>query len=240
MMNTSGCFKTFGYYAGRDNLDYGIMDGDKVLDIGGGSKPFKLATHVLDSSLKEYDLQRYNANVKLFEGQVLIEGTTDRLAEFNDNEFDFIYSSHTLEHIEDLPRVIPEISRIGARGFVAVPQCLYDFWAVPLSSGHKWFCDYDYENDVFLIKKREHTDFVDFISHVWGNEVMWGDKGRRNLVWRNIFEGHNCVNIRMFWEIRFFWKDKIDFRIDNAILPQLNLFKETMNNIRKEKMHCLL
>lgn len=233
-MDTAKCFKIGGLYSGRDYLDYGIASGDRVLDIGGGNHPFKYATHILDSSKKEFNLQRYHQKIETKAEQTLIDGTTDGLVKFKDNEFDFIYCSHILEHVEDLPTAIQEISRVGRRGFVATPHCSYDFWAVPRSSGHKWFCDYDYVNNIFLIKKRTPSDFVDIVADVWGTDVMWGDKGKRNEKWRNFFEGHNCGGIRMFWEIRFFWEDKIDYKIDNNILPQLNLFREMIDDAVKE------
>lgn len=229
-MRTNNCFRRKGLYAGREFLDYGIKRGEKVLDIGGGCSPFYLATHILDVSSEEYDAQRYNKGVRVMQAQELIEGTTDRLVEFGDNEFDFIYCSHILEHVENLPEALQEINRVGKRGFVAVPHCLYDFWGAPASSGHKWFCDYDYADNIFLIKKREPREFVDLIAHHWG-DVMWGDKGERNKMWRMMFEGHNCGGIRMFWEIRFFWEDRIYYRVDDTILPQLDLFKEMMREV---------
>lgn len=235
-MRTSQCFKTVGSYAGRDELDYGIVFGDKVLDIGGGTNPFKHATHILDSTSLEYDQQRYGRGITLEEHQQLIDGTTDKLVEFAENEFDFIYCSHVLEHVHNLPEVMEEISRVGKRGFVAVPHCLYDAWAAPASSGHKWFCDYDYINDIFLIRKRPPNHFIATSAELW-NDVMWGDDGKKNLYWNVAFEGHNCGGIRMFWEIRFFWNGKIDYKVDETILPQFDLFVQMIDERDKESKY---
>lgn len=235
-MNTAHCFKTTGLYAGREELDYRILFGDRVLDIGGGSAPFKYATHILDSTAEEYNAQRYNEQVKLREGQKLINGTTDRLIEFKDNDFDFIYCSHLLEHVENLPETLDEISRVGKRGFVAVPHCLYDAWSVPATSGHKWFCDYDYTDNVFLIRKRPPNHFIEVSADLW-SDLMWADEGKKNASWRTAFEGHNCGGIRMFWEIRFFWSGKIIYRVDETILPQFDLFVQMIRDRDMEELN---
>lgn len=44
---------------------------------------------------------------------------------FKDNEFDLIYTSHVLEHLENLPKVMEELKRIsreGARIIIRVPH----------------------------------------------------------------------------------------------------------------------
>ncbi len=237
MLTPRDCFRIDGYYAGRDYLDYQIKDDDKVLDIGGGCKPFRYATHVLDSSCEEFDAQRYDGAISLLEGQVLIDGTTDDLHQFEDNEFDFIYTSHILEHIKELPQALEEISRVGKRGFVAVPAAWYDFWSVRCDVGHEWFCEYDYVQNQLLIRKRGEHDYVDFMADMW-SDVMWGpteEDWKRTEPWRRAWEGHYCVNIRPFWEIRFFWYEQIDYRVDDTVLPQLNLFRLMILQALKDK-----
>jgi hypothetical protein len=231
MMTTKNCFRIDGAYAGRDNLGYGIKKGDKVLDIGGGARSFIHATHILDSTNTEFEAQRYNNQIELESGQILIDGTTDDLMQFKDNEFDFIYTSHTLEHVIDLPHVLEEISRVGKRGFVAVPHYLYDFWSVDLSSGHKWFCDYS--RGFFLIRERLPNDFVPYASREWEN-IMRGEGWDKPGIWRTLWDGSFCVGIRPFWEIRFFWYDCIDYKVDDTMFYQLDLFREMVAQANKQ------
>ena len=223
-MDTSKCYKTSGNYAGRRFLDYNLKVNDKVLDIGGGPKPFVFATHILDSTDTAFDQQRYDLGVGRLPHQTLIDGTTDRLVEFEDNEFDFIYCCHVLEHVDNLPEAIDEISRVGKRGFISVPHYSYDAWSANLDSGHKWLCDYDFKRDVLLIRKRGITDYVDYAPEVWKDVMSSG----RNPHWVDIWEGHRCAGLRMFWEIRFFWEDQIVYEVDETIAPQLKLYNEMM------------
>ena len=143
MNNTSNCFLMHGVYAGKLELDYGIKPTDKVLDIGGGNQPFVHATHVLDDIGTDFETQRHGFGLHIGINQTLIRGTTEKLPEFADNYFDFIHCSHLLEHVSNLPDVLEEISRVGKRGYVAVPHCLYDAWSANVETGHVWFCDYD-------------------------------------------------------------------------------------------------
>jgi SAM-dependent methyltransferase len=232
VLSSKNCFRIDGDYSGRSTLDFGIKEGDKVLDIGGGIKSFVHATHVLDSTDTKFNAQRYGAHLTTSSGQILIDGTTDNLGDFEDNEFDFIYTSHTLEHVVDLPQALEEISRVGKRGFITVPHHLYDFWAVPSSSGHEWFCDY--RDDVFLIRKRLPNDYLNHIAKEWEN-LMWGEDWDKTKLWRYYWEGHFCISTRPFWEIRFFWEDWIDYKVDDTMFYQLDVFREIAKQAREEQ-----
>jgi len=219
-MTQKGCFRNSGMYCGREFLDYGIKSKDKVLDIGGGHHPFKYATHILDSDNKEFDVQRSNQKIELRKGQTLINGTTDLLPEFKDKEFDFIHCSHIIEHIENLPQCLDEISRIGKRGFIAVPHYLFDFLQVGTVSGHKWFCDY--KDDTLRIMKRLPSDYDNKWVSIWA-KMMWNGQ---NVPLCMYWEGHSTFGVRFLWEIRFFWEDKIDYCLDDNLFPQLNIYRE--------------
>lgn len=223
-MDVHNCYRKHGNYAGRRFLEYGLKVGDKVLDIGGGPKPFAYATHILDSASEEFNEQRYGLGIgNVQPHQKFIDGTTDDLHQFEDNEFDFIYCCHVLEHIDNLPEAIDEINRVGKRGFISVPHGLYDAWSANLESGHKWLCEYDFQRDILLIRKRGITDYVDYAPQVW-KDVM----NNRNPYWVDLWEGHNCAGLRMFWEIRFFWEDSISYEVDETIIPQLKIYNEMM------------
>lgn len=220
MMTQNNCYKIGGFYSGRAILDYNITPGDKVLDIGGGNHPFKFATHILDSKGEEFEKQRSGEPLALREGQILIEGTTNILPQFKDKEFDYVYCSHILEHVFDLPQCLDEISRIGKRGFVALPYGLFDFFQVV--EDHRWFCEY---RDNTLVFRRRLEDDSDGLARALWADTLWS-KRIENMRLCAYWEGHGCFGLRFLWEIRFMWEDQIDYKWDETIFPQIDVFRE--------------
>mgnify|MGYP000088288632 FL=1 len=218
MMTQEGCFRSDKPYAGRWELNFGIKSGDKVLDIGSGDRPFPYATHLLDMKEGNPLQERYGNKVITPEGKVFINGSAEDMSMFGDNEFDFIYTNHTIEHIENLPKALDEISRVGKRGFVACPSYEWEVLLRPRRDGHIWFISY--QDDVLHIRRRKDYEYDDFLSELM-TKVYWGiPELARHL------ESHNCVGARFIWEIRFFWEDKIDYVIDESLFPNGKLMEK--------------
>ena len=218
MMTQKGCFRSDKPYAGRWELDFRIDKGDKVLDIGSGDRPFPYATHLLDMREDNPLQERYGNKVVAPDGKVFINGSAEDMSMFEDNEFDFIYTNHTIEHIEDLPKALNEISRVGKRGFVACPSYEFEVLLRPREDGHIWFISY--QDDVLHIRRRKEYEYDDFLAKLM-TKLYWGIK---DLAYH--LESHNCVGARFIWEIRFFWEDKIDFVIDESLFPNGKLMQE--------------
>ena len=218
MMTQKGCFRSDKPYAGRWELDFRINQEDKVLDIGSGDRPFPYATHLLDMREDNPLQERYGNKVVAPDGKVFINGSAEDMSMFEDNEFDFIYTNHTIEHIEDLPKALNEISRVGKRGFVACPSYEFEVLLRPREDGHIWFISY--QDDVLHIRRRKEYEYDDFLAKLM-TKLYWGIK---DLAYH--LESHNCVGARFIWEIRFFWEDKIDFVIDESLFPNGKLMQE--------------
>ena len=62
MMTYRGLF-TEGPYGGRWNLNFGIKDGDRVLDLGGGNRTYPYATDVIDKV--DTNEQRYGGKLDI-------------------------------------------------------------------------------------------------------------------------------------------------------------------------------
>jgi len=95
-------------------IDFNIKEGDKVLDIGSGHDPFPLATHLADFYEKE-TIHRAGKLVK--DKRPFIKCNIENTP-FKDKEFDFVYCSHVLEHVENPAKACDEIMRIGKRGYI--------------------------------------------------------------------------------------------------------------------------
>ena len=85
---------------------------------------------------------------------------------FKNNQFDYVYASHVIEHVEDVAFFIEEIQRISRRGYIELPTMLED--NIILSDNnikdHKWFFKFDDVNNVLLAERKKQL-IEPFITH---------------------------------------------------------------------------
>lgn len=122
----------------RRFFDFSIKDTDKVLDIGSGHLPFPLATHLADISIDNAYIGRAGAPFKYVDGKPVYECNIEHTP-FEDKEFDFVYCSHVLEHVQNPEAACQELMRIGKRGYIECPSKGKDtFFATAKISNHLW------------------------------------------------------------------------------------------------------
>jgi len=203
-----------GQYAGLYNIDFGIKDGDRVLDVGSGNKPFPQATHLIDMPNTSH--QRHNAslvvgNRKLIEGDVC-----DVLKDFPDKYFDFCYSSHTFEHIENLPLALDLISAKCRRGFYALPGSDFEFFTTEDHFNHVNLCRQI--GHTLHTTKRPPNTVIDKFGKIYG-EIAKINFGGFHDMWENEY--------RFIWEIRHYWEGQISYIVWNnpaELFPQVKYF----------------
>ncbi len=119
-------------------FDFGIKAGDKVLDMGSGHIPFPLATHLADIALEDHAYGRAGTPFKHVDGKPTYECSVESTP-FADKEFDFVYCSHILEHVDSPEAACAELMRIGKRGYIECPTRGKDmFFATAQLSNHNW------------------------------------------------------------------------------------------------------
>ena len=138
-----------------------LADGDVVLDVGGGGRPFARSDWVLDLMRYE-DRGLYGApdpGAEQFGPRTwVVRDICDREPfPFDDDEIDFAICSHTLEDIRDPIWVCSELSRIARAGYVEVPSRLEEQargvhgpwvgW-----SHHRWLTDLEHGGLRFVAK----------------------------------------------------------------------------------------
>ncbi len=209
-----------GKYSGLFEIDFQIKPGDLVLDVGGGHRPYPKSTHVAD--FVDHQEMRHGQGLNLG-GRELIEGdVVETLKEFPDDHFDFCYSSHTFEHINDLAAAVEQINRTCKRGFYALPGSDLEFITAKQHFGHVNLCR-QIGDTLHFCERPVHT-IVQPIAEAW--EQLW-----KNPTFNALFEGHGQRGFRFLWEIRYYWEDSISYEKysgDKAheLFPQLKFFKD--------------
>ena len=129
----------------------------KILDIGCNIAPVEFAQTVAD--IQNFSKFYEDKNKKF----VLIK---DKTLPFSNNQFDFVYASHVIEHVEDLSFFISELKRISRKGYIELPSILEDNLVLSANSSedHKWMFKFDDVDKVLLVEKIKQL-IEPFITH---------------------------------------------------------------------------
>ena len=158
----------------------------KILDIGCGYTAHKKAIVIADTQdLSEFYKEKNFITIK------------EKNFPFKDKEFDFVISSHVIEHVEDFEFFIKELERISSKGYIELPSRLGDNLVFENVNDHIWWFNYDdISNQLVVSKKNQLIDPFITVSTS-----------------RNFFE-------KIFREslvIELAWEEKIEYVIDNRI-----------------------
>ncbi|MCL1491749.1 MAG: class I SAM-dependent methyltransferase [Pseudanabaena sp. Salubria-1] len=184
------------YFYQKQYIDFQIKDGDKVLDIGSGGYPFPLATHLADF----YEGETTHRKEELKRDDRPFTVCNLELTPFADKEFDFVYCSHVLEHVDDPAQACEELMRIGKRGYIETPSkisdTMFNFTKIP--NHHKWHTQVLGNTLIFMEwKPSERRDLgTDYFFHQyhskWKNpfqDLMWNNRDLfvNMMLWEDTF-----------------------------------------------------
>ena len=157
----------------------------KVLDIGCGFRAHKNASVIAD--IQDFsDFYKEKKFIKINEKNL----------PFKNKEFDFVISSHVIEHVEDFEFFVKELERISSKGYIELPSRLGDNLVFENENDHIWwFCFDDVSNTIVASKKNQLIDpFITVSMAKLFEEVF-----RESFV------------------IELAWEEKIDYKIDDNI-----------------------
>ena len=162
----------------------------KILDIGCNYDAIQYAQTAADI----IDFSNFYVNKKF----VLIDSKD---LPFKDNEFDFVYASHVIEHVEDISCFIKELQRISKQGYIELPSMLEDNIILSDNSvkDHKWFFQFDDVNKVLLTERKKQL-IEPFITH-------------------GLLFGSLRKNFRSSLVLELFWEKEINFEFKNFTIP---------------------
>ena len=157
----------------------------KVLDIGCGYTANKNANTIADVQ----DLSKF------YKDRNFIKITNDKLP-FKDKEFDFVISSHVIEHVENFEFFIKELERISNKGYIELPTRFADNLIFENKNDHIWWFIFDDENNQLIASKK--------------NQLI---EPFLNVSTGKIFE----KSFRESFVLELMWNNSIEYKIDDRI-----------------------
>ena len=156
---------------------------------------------IIINHLIKHDLSNF------YKGKNFIKISGKKLP-FKDKEFDFVITSHVIEHVEDFEFFVKELERISSRGYIELPTRLGDNLVFENSNDHIWWFTYNDVNNQIIASKR--NQLIDPFLTVSMTKLF--DK-----VFRESFV------------LQVAWEEKIDYKIDNQIrnedIKKISFFK---------------
>ncbi len=213
-MNT---IKEFYWNSPKEIIDFisEKYSGKKVLDIGAGRRPLKIATSIVDI------VDRFNYNGSKF---YKIDVCEEPLP-FKDNEFDFVYCSQMLEDTYNPVYVCREMARVGKAGYIENPSVIQEFCRLNKEGanvlcrghGHHLYFIWYVNNALHLLPKYPSVEHINAT-----NEKFIYDLLNKDFVcW------HNCF----FWENSFsikFYRNCLDYDINRDTSTYCNIIQSAM------------
>ena len=176
----------------------------KILDIGCGYSAHKKANVVSDIQ----DLSSFYKDRKFVK-------LVSKELPFQNKEFDFVITSHVIEHVEDVNFFIKELQRISSRGYIELPTILEDNLVFENKNDHLWHMEFDDINNKLLVKKKvQYIEPVLTVSSIKNFSKYF----RQSLI------------------LELFWENSIDFDVlDNNLkfekISRLNLVRKFFSKL---------
>ena len=178
-----------------------------VLDIGCGYTANKYANIVADAQ----DLSKFYKDKNFIQ-------ITEKKLPFKDKEFDFVITSHVIEHVENFQFFLKEIERISKQGYIELPSRLGDNLVIENLKDHIWWFKYDDELKLLIASKKNQflEPFINVstakkLEYLFREsliiELLWEDKIDYKFI--DELEGQNQTTIGFKYLIKKYFSKKI-------------------------------
>jgi Methyltransferase domain len=131
---------------------------DRVLEVGPGATPHPLSQIFLERNFSESEAFKQRGSLPAIELKKPVVFFDGGSFPFRDKEFDYVICSHVLEHVDDVPSFVAELTRVASRGYLEFPTIHYEYL---YSFNHHLNLLY-YQNDELLWLQKIDTRLIDF------------------------------------------------------------------------------
>ena len=174
----------------------GILEDEKVLEIGGGDNPFSRADVLVDvdfQSGRHRDGERIRKSAS---GQQYVQADLAALP-FKEKSFDFVICVQVLEHVDDPGSACEELMRVAHRGFIETPRKWTEYYAGHPT--HQWLVEEVGGRLIFEPVLYDSSPFLNFaLASLWKSPELV-KRARSN------YPHIPCVQIP--------WKDRFSYEV---------------------------
>jgi hypothetical protein len=176
-----------------------------VLEVGSGSNPWTHSDVLTDLYQVDNDGQRGGGDLSIDKRPLVI--TPGEKLPFKDNSFEFVYTSHVVEHAYDVASMLNEMSRVGKSGYIECPNPLLE--KILDQEQHNWYL-YNTGTYLAICRKTSSNNISTKFDHVYFQLLS------------------NSFLVRKFWPLfvtRYEWKESIKYVIYDDIEDFLSIIK---------------
>jgi ubiquinone/menaquinone biosynthesis C-methylase UbiE len=173
-----------------------LAESRKIIDLGCGSNPVQGATVGVDLYIepKERALgvgPTINVQKMKERGIAFVNARIESILPFNDKEFDFAYSHHVFEHLQDPATACKETMRIAKSGAIITPSLFAELiFGRPY---HRWLV-MERNNTIFFFRKRPFED------RPFGEHPEWDEKTKKWVINKNTNPFDMLLNISGWYQ----------------------------------------
>ncbi len=180
-----------------------------ILDIGCGYTPHNDASVICDVQ----DLSNFYKDRNFVR-------LTDKILPFKDKEFDFVITSHVLEHVEDVDFLIKELERVSTKGYIELPTILEDNLVFENKKDHLWHMEFeDNKSQLQISKKIQYLEPVITVSSIKKFSKYFRQSLILELYWENSIE------------FKIVKKDLIDYEKISRLTLARKFFSKLLRNL---------
>jgi len=194
-----------------------VNNAKTVVDLGCGGNLMPYATCAVDAYIDPVERGSGSINVKQLEARGIrfVQHAIDEPMPFKDHEFDFAYSAHVFEHLEDPATACEEMMRIAKAGFILTPAYVFD--VLSGRTYHRWML-LERGRTLFFFEKEPHEDrpfgsWPNVIDAIL-NDGDWykDDLGKPGKTIQSVLR-HAYFSHHPFTEVCFNWEGRFDYMV---------------------------
>jgi len=173
-----------------------IRPTDRVLEIGSGNRPRKRSNVLCDREVTDNTERAGGQNLVIDERPFIV--ADGQQLPFREKSFDYVITSHILEHVEDPRRFTNELMRVARAGYIETPSEISELlFGWPF---HRWIVRLD-GNTLVLRRRAADSPFGEYFHNAYA----------RDLLFAEFIDTH----VDEFY-VRYEWHDTISLRIEEG------------------------